>query len=343
MASINLPGQMIGILGESKLSERLQIAARERGYKVAVFSNQKTENLFDFANKANLLIFESDVDEIDQLQALQKYIEIPQLSASLSVTQDRLIEKVFLESLNINVVPYSIITSFEDLKVEVGSIGYPCVLKPIRVEKEQLSNVMLYSEEDFSKATELLSTGACILDAWIPFDKELTLSIASGKNGQLESFPISETFRQRQILKGAVTPARISEEMAEALQGIGRTLSEAMNLSGIISIEFLVTAIGTIYVKKITTGVHHMLDYTLDATNINQYELFIRAVCGLPLPEVKMIQPVTSYLVEWEEQAQLMSQLSFQPNWYLRATNTGWLVNAMDDDWSAISDLLGLE
>lgn len=343
MASINFPGQTIGILGESKLSERLRIAARERGYKVAVFSNRKTENLFDFANKANLLIFESDVDETDQLQALQKYIEIPQLSASLSVTQDRLIEKVFLESLNINVVPYSIITSFEDLKVELGSIGYPCVLKPIRVEKEQLSNVMLYSEEDFSKATGLLSTGACILDAWIPFDKELTISFVSGKNGQLEPLPISEAFYQRQILQGAVTPARISDEMAEALEEIGRTISEAMNLSGIITIEFLVTAVGTIYVKKITTGVHSMLDYTLDATNINQYELFIRAVCGLPLPEVKMIQPVTSYLVEWEEQAQLMSQLSFQPNWYLRSTETGWLVNAMGDDWSAISDLLGLE
>lgn len=343
MASINLPGQTIGILGNSKLSERLKIAAREHGYKVAVFSNRKTENLFDFAKKANLLIFESDVDEIDDLQALQEYIEIPQLSASLSVTQDRLIEKVFLESLNINVVPYAMITSIADLKAEISSIGYPSILKPIRVEKNQLRNVMLYSEEDFSKAEALLSTGACILDAWVPFDKELTLSFVSGKNGQLEPFPISETFYQRQFLQGAVTPARISEEMTEALQGIGRTISQAMNLSGIISIEFLVTAVGTVYVKKITTGVHRMLDYTMDATNISQYELFIRAVCGLPLPEVKMIQPVTSYLVDWEEQAPLISQLAFQPNWYLRATETGWLVNAMGDDWSAISDLLGVE
>lgn len=83
-----------------------------------------------------------------------------------------------------------------------------------------------------------------------------------------------------------------------------------------------------------------MLDYTLDATNISQYELFIRAVCGLPLPQVKMMQPVTSYLVKQDEQEQLMSQLSFQPDWYLRATDTGWLVNAMGDDWSGLTDLL---
>lgn len=343
MATINLPGQTIGILGEGKRSERLQVAARERGYKVIVFSDQKSENLFDFASKANLLIFESDCDEADELQALQQYIEIPQLAETLSVTKDRLIEKVFLESLNINAVPYALITSIADLKAEVGGIGYPCVLKPIRVEKNQLSNVMLYSEEDFSKAEALLQTGSCILDAWVPFDRELTISFVSGKNGQLVPLPISETFYHRQVLQGAVTPARIPEEMADAIQDIGRTLSGAMNLSGIITIEFLVTAVGTIYAKKIITSVHHMLDYTLDATNISQYELFIRAVCGLPIPEVKMTQPVTSYLVNQDEQEQLMSQLSFQPDWNLRATDTGWLVNAMGDDWSALTVLLSPE
>src|SRR5699024_4264836 len=127
-----------------------------------------------------------------------------------------------------------------DLKTEVGSIGYPCVLKPIRVEKEQLSNVMLYSEEDFSKAETLLSTGTCVLDAWVSFDKKLTISFVSGKNRQLVPLPVSESFYHRQVLQGAVTPARISEEMTEALQSIGRTISDAMNLSGIITIEFLV-------------------------------------------------------------------------------------------------------
>src|SRR5690606_27719168 len=106
---------------------------------------------------------------------------------------------------------------------------------------------MLYSEEDFSKAEALLQTGSCILDAWVPFDKELTISFVSGKNGQLVPLPISETFYHRQVLQGAVTPARIPEEMADAIQDIGRTLSGAMNLSGIITIEFLVTAVGTIY------------------------------------------------------------------------------------------------
>lgn len=343
MATINLPGQTIGILGEGKCSERLQIAARECGYKVIMFSDKKTQNVYDLASKANLLIFESGCDEADELQALQHYIEIPQLADTLLVTQDRLIEKVFLESLNINTVPYALITSIADLKAEVGGIGYPCVLKPIRVEKEQLSNVMLYSEEDFSKAEALLQTGSCILDAWVAFDKELTISFVSGKNGQLVPLPISETFYHRQVLQGAATPARIPEEMAAAIQDIGRILSGAMNLSGIITIEFLVTAVGTIYAKKIITGVHPMLDYTLDATNISQYELFIRAVCGLPLPQVKMMQPVTSYLVKQEEQEQLMSQLSLQPNWYLRATDTGWMVNAMGDDWSGLADLLSPE
>lgn len=336
MVTINLPGQTIGIIGKGKMTERLQVAAEERGYLTALFSNEKDADLLDFANKANLLVFESETVETDELEALQKYIEIPQLSEAISVTQDRLIEKVFLESLNINVVPYATITSVEDLKDAIGSIGFPCVLKPIRVEKNQPSNVMLYSEEDFGKTEPLLRTGTCILDAWVPYDQELAVSFVSGKNGQLEAFPVVETIYQKHHLQGIIAPAQIEPEMSQALVAIGKSITEAMALCGIITTEFLVTAVGTIYVKRVTTGVQKILDYTLDGTNINQYELFIRAICGLPIPPVKLIQPVVSYLVKPHAKDLMFNQIMVQGEWYLRTIDSGWLITAMNETWETM-------
>lgn len=343
MASINLPGQTIGILGTSAVSQRLQAAALERGYRVVLFSNDHTAHLLDFAGQADVLIFEPGVVETEMLQPLQPYIEIPQLSQTLSVTEDRMIEKVFLESLNINIVPYAMITSREDLEEAIGSIGFPCVLKPIRVEKNQLSNIMLYSEEDFGKTATLLKTGSCILEAWIPFDKELAASFVSGKNGQIIALPISETIYHHHVLRGAATPAQVQTEVEQAVGEIGRIVTEAMGLSGIVTIEFLVTAGGTIYVKRISTGIQPLLAYTLDATNISQYELFIRAVCGLPIPEVTIQEQVTSYFLTPEEKTPLIDQLMIRPDWYLHLADKEWFINAVDIEWTTIEEQLHVD
>lgn len=342
MAIINLPGQTIGILGKGLMTERLERAAQERGYKTIVFSQEKNEDLFDFAGKANMLVFDSETVETDELQNLQRYIEIPQLSNTLSVTQDRLIEKVFLESLNINSVPYATITSSDDLKDAVNSIGFPCVLKPIRVEKNQPPNVMLYSEEDFKKTVAILRTGTCILDAWVPFDKELAVSYVRSKDGRVQVLPIVETVYNQNELRGVIAPAHISDEMGDAILDIGQTVTEAMALCGIVTAEFLVTAVGTIYLKRITTGVQPLLDYTMDATNISQYELFIRAVCGLPIPEVKMMTPVISYFVRPEQEGLLYDQMLIQADWYVHQTESGWLINTMEQSWQNVQELMAL-
>ncbi|HJB24211.1 MAG TPA: ATP-grasp domain-containing protein [Candidatus Jeotgalibaca pullicola] len=335
MTKTILPGQTIGIIGGGNTARLLILEAKRLGYLTAVLTNDKNDpaakvadwviegsatdsnRLMDLAQKSAVLIFESALMEMEVLESIQSYIEIPQLSDMLSVTQDRLIEKVFLESLNVNVMPYAIITSLEDLKEAVGSIGFPCVLKPIRVEEDQIPNAILYSDEDFSKAKKMLETGTLLVESWVSFDKELSITSAIDSEGEITTFPIVEKVVSDGILQKAAAPARIVEEVSHALHSMNQVIMEAIQLIGLVTIELFITSLGMIYVKRIAVNPQESNDYTLDACNISQYEAFIRAICNLPIPEIELFKPVAVHYIYPGEVETVLDNIILHPEWKL--------------------------
>lgn len=338
MANYNLPGQTLGIIGNTGITNELARAAKKSGYKVRVYPNQAS--LMELAEKSDLLLFESALVDTDLLKKIKNYIEIPQLADVLTVAQDRYIQKAFLENLNINVLPYTTITSIADIEQSIAGIGFPCILKTIRLEEVGLDNVILYSREDYPKAQKLLETGACILESWITLDKELAVSFVIGKNGQIEAFPVTETFYQSQHLRGVSAPAKIDKEIEQAVLEMGHSIAKAMATTGLLTIEFFLTAIGNLYIKQVIVGPHRLLDYTLNATNISQYDAFVKAVCGLPLPKVIITQAMTNYSFKADQKAELFYQLKVQPNWYLHMNDDHCFINTSDQDWQALNELL---
>ena len=147
-------GYQVGILDADPACPAGQIADWQITKKYTDF-----DALTDFAAKSDVLTFESEAVDTMLLTQINPYIAIPQDPDSLSITQDRLIEKAFLESLNINVTPYATITAIEDMEEAVKSIGFPCVLKPLRIEMATPVQHLLYSEEDFERAAALLKKG----------------------------------------------------------------------------------------------------------------------------------------------------------------------------------------
>lgn len=336
MVQTILPGQTIGIIGGGKAARLLALKAQEMGYYVGVLAKNRhypavrvadwwmehrpnePAVLLELAEKSAVLAFVAEELDMDVLSSLLPYIQLPQFSESLSITQDRLIEKVFLESLNINVLPYATITTLVDIQEAVQSIGYPCVLKPIRVEPNQPKNLFLYSEADFHKAEKLLATGACLLESWIPFEKEMAVTFIVDGNQTVTSFPIVETCHQDGVLKRTVLPAPVEADMRDAMKEIGERIARAMEIVGIVTIELFVTSVGMIYVKRISTQPHAATDYSLDLCNLSQYEALIRAITGRAVPEITCSDPSITYYVDASKMKQVVAALPEHPEWCVR-------------------------
>lgn len=330
------PGQTLGILGGGKTASFLSLRAKEMGYFVGVLvkdanepaakvadwfiegAYDRTESILALAEKSDVLILATEEIDLEILSELQPYIKLPQLVENLSITNDRLIEKVFLESLNINVSPYATITTIEDIEEAIQSIGFPCVLKPIRIELSQLENVYLYSEDDYAKAKRLLATGACVLESFIPLNKEMAVTLVVKEGQTLTHFPITETIYQNGKLKRTITPAQVEEGMLDAIAEVAKEIAAAMQVTGLLTIELFVTNVGAIYVKQLLVNAQNVADFTLDACSLSQYEALIRVVCGLPLPEQVNMQPTITHYLEAEKLEQAIFELPNHPEWVIR-------------------------
>ena len=329
-----LPGKTIGIIGGGHVARMIALEAKKMGYQIGILDANPAcpagqiadwqitkkytdfDALTDFAAKSDVLTFESEAVDTMLLTQINPYISIPQDPDSLSITQDRLIEKAFLESLNINVTPYATITAIEDMEEAVKSIGFPCVLKPLRIEMATPVQHLLYSEEDFERAAALLKKGTCILEAWIPFEMELAITVAQDANNVFTSFPVTETIYREQKLVKTITPARVGGNIQKELEHIGKLAAKAMNLTGILTIETFMTSSGTLYVNRLVVRPHHSCNYSLDGCSISQYEVLVRCICGLPIPEIQLYDTSVTFNIMEEKLDEALILLLTKPDWH---------------------------
>lgn len=329
-----VPGKTIGIIGGGQLGRMMTLAAKQLGYRVGVLDPEADcptaqvadwqivakyddqEALMDLAMKCDVLTYEFENVDADMIDKIEKTVSVPQGSELLSITQDRLLEKAYLEMNNINLAPYATIISLQDIEEAVASIGFPCVLKTIRGSSEGKGQHVLYSEEDIAECAELLRFGTCVLEAWIPFERELSIMIIRNEAGEVATFPVTENSYRRNILHQSIVPARIQDEVAEEAVRIATTIADSLNLVGALGVELFLTSSGALYVNELVPRPHNAGHYSIEACSISQFEAHIRTICGWPLPEIKLNSKavMVNILGEHLEGAELQIQL--KPDWH---------------------------
>lgn len=334
LLDIIIPGKTIGIIGGGQLGRMMALAAKQMGYIVGVLYPKENcpagqvadwqivakcddeEALMDFAMKCDVITYEFENVDASKIEVLKKTVAVPQGSELLSIAQDRLLEKAYLEMNNVNLAPYATILTLEDIKTAASSIGFPCVLKRIRDEYEEKDQVFLYGEEDISKCEELLKTGTCILEAWIPFERELAIVISRNAAGDTSVFPIAEIIHPQNILKETIVPARVSEDVSQEVERISQALAKGLDLVGTLGIELVLTTSGALYVSELVSRPHSSANYSIDACSTSQYETHIRAICGWPLPEITLFSKTVSVTILGEQMEEAKRQIQLKPNWH---------------------------
>ncbi|MBC2174000.1 5-(carboxyamino)imidazole ribonucleotide synthase [Listeria booriae] len=330
-----LPNSTIGIIGGGQLGRMMALAAKAMGYKVIVLDptvdapcaqvadEQIVANYTDLnalkelAEKSDVVTYEFENVDNDALHSIENSVRIPQGSELLSITQDRILEKAYLESLNINLAPYAVIVDRDDIEQHINSLGYPAVLKTTQGGYDGKGQYVIQSEEDIDKAVELLRFGTCVLEAWIPFEREVSVIVARNSEGQIETFPVAENDHKNNILHTTVVPAALDEESIHEAEAIAVKLAEYLHLEGVLAVEMFVTGSGAIYVNELAPRPHNSGHYTIEACNISQFTQHIRAIVGLPLLKPELLCPAMMVNILGQHVDGVNEVLAEHPDWFV--------------------------
>jgi 5-(carboxyamino)imidazole ribonucleotide synthase len=298
------PGATIGILGGGQLGRMLALAAARLGLKCHVFCPDpqapafdvvRRETLADYGDEGALDRFADAVDVITYefenvpaeaakfLAARKPVLPDP---AVLAKTQDRLVEKTFIAGLQIRTAPFAAIDGAAELPDALAKIGCPAVLKTRRFGYDGKGQALLRDDTDLAAAWEDVGAHPAIVEAFVPFEREVSLIAARGRDGQIESFDVIENEHRDHILKISRVPAEVSAAVAAEARRIAETIARAFDYVGVLAVEMFVVREGAdhaVLVNEIAPRVHNSGHWTLDGSTVSQFEQHVRAIAGWPL------------------------------------------------------------
>ena len=308
------PGDTIGILGGGQLGRMLALAAARLGLKAQVFSPDPDSPAFDvvqyatcaeYADVEALELFAADFDvityEFENIPSATAMIlasRRPVLpdTAVLETTQDRLAEKNFISRLGIGTARYADVWSAEALAAAIQTLGLPAVLKTRRFGYDGKGQIIIRDGDDPHAVWDALGTKSAILEAFVPFEREVSVIAARSANGEVVCYDVTENEHRDHILKTSHAPAAISPALAAQARGIAQKLATALNYVGVLAVEMFVVpgANGpTLLVNETAPRVHNSGHWTLDGASVSQFEQHIRAIAGWPLAHPVRHGPVT--------------------------------------------------
>lgn len=299
------PGDTIGILGGGQLGRMLAMAAARLGLRCQIFSPDPESPAFDvvlnatcaeFADVEALEQFANDVDvityEFENVPASAALV----LSARrpvlpdrriLETTQDRLAEKDFVTGLGIGTADYADVSSVAGLREAVGRIGLPAVIKTRRFGYDGKGQAIIREDDDLGRIWTELGTKSAILEAFVPFEREISVVAARSADGTVECFDVTENEHRDHILKISRAPAAVPQALAEEARAIATKIAGALDYVGVLAVEMFVLADGNsapkVLVNEIAPRVHNSGHWTLDGASVSQFEQHIRAIAGWPL------------------------------------------------------------
>jgi 5-(carboxyamino)imidazole ribonucleotide synthase len=296
------PNATIGLVGGGQLGRMSALAAARLGYRCHILTReqdspasqvsaattisdyQAPNGLHAFAAAVDVISFEFENVSAEGLDLLASLKPVRPSPAILRTSQDRVLEKTFLNGAGIPTTPWAPVEDLDGLHVAVERIGLPAVLKTTRLGYDGKGQVLLRRTADIADAFATLSPKPLILERFVDFSHEISVVAARAEDGSYASFDTVENRHRGHVLDVTLAPARIAETVDVQAQSIARRLADALDLVGLLAVEMFVDAGGKVLANEIAPRPHNSGHWTIDACPASQFELHIRAIAGLPLP-----------------------------------------------------------
>jgi len=305
------PGSTLGVLGGGQLGAMFTAAAKRLGYRVAVWDpdpDAPALQLADlplaapFTDKASLEKFSTSIKAATYewenipaatVQALEQRVPVRPAPRILQIIQNRLDQKTFLAKHQIAIAPFLAVASPDQLRVP-DAVGFPALCKTATLGYDGKGQWRLSGPDDVRRLQDELqgqSQHRWIIEQFLPFEKELSVLVVRGSDGNRRFYPVAENVHEAGILRTTRVPAAIDPEISRQAAALAGSVVDALDGIGVFCVELFLMKDGRLFVNEVAPRPHNSGHYTLDACTVSQSEQQVRAVCGLPLGEVKLLSP----------------------------------------------------
>ena len=298
------------MLGGGQLGRMFTMRAQAMGFRVIVLDPDPDSPAGHVANRHLSAAWEdqSALDELARLAAaatvefenvptaalefLAARIPVRPSADALRAAQDRIEEKRALSRHGFATAEWAPARTREELDQALLEVGIPALLKTSRFGYDGKGQAPVDGPDDAHEAFRRFGERSCVLERRLNLERELSVILARGADGDIACFPVGENVHVNGILDTTTLPAGISTEMAHEAQRLASGVAAALDYVGVLGVELFVADGGRLYVNEIAPRPHNSGHYTLDACVTDQFEQQVRTLCGLPLGDPRLLSPV---------------------------------------------------
>jgi 5-(carboxyamino)imidazole ribonucleotide synthase len=202
---------------------------------------------------------------------------------ALDVAQDRLLEKRTLNGLGVPTAPFRAVDRASDVEAAAAELGLPAVLKTRRGGYDGKGQLLLREPSDLDGASQRMGGAPCILEGFVPFDRELSIVAVRSRDGEVKCWPTVENVHRDGILRSTRAPAPGLDPALQArAEAAIRPLLEDLAYVGVCCVE-LFDAGGELLANEFAPRVHNSGHWTIEGAQTSQFENHVRAILGMPL------------------------------------------------------------
>lgn len=299
----------VGILGGGQLARMLALAAAPMGVRVLVLDQSgdacagevatlleadytDEAALTEFAGLVDVVTFDFENVPADSAQWLSARVPVFPNPGALATAQDRLSEKTLFNALGLATPTFAAVDDRAGLEAAVAAIGLPAVLKTRRLGYDGKGQARLRTPADLDVAWEALGAGrvALILEAFVPFQRELSVIAVRSRDGEVRTWPLTRNWHEDGILSLSVAPAAADAGIQAQAGAFARKVAQALDYVGVFALE-LFEHDGRLLGNEMAPRVHNSGHWTIEGADTSQFENHVRAVLGLPLGDTQLRQP----------------------------------------------------
>lgn len=303
-----LPGATIGCLGGGQLGRMMGYAARSMGYDVHVLDPDPAPSAAAIASKTITAAFSDvaaaqelargcdvvtlEIEQIhpDVLDAVAAITRLHPGRAPVHIIQDRLRQKRWLHAQAFPVGPFDSADSADTLAGIVTRFG-ACIAKSTHGGYDGRGQARLASASEAPRAWDSLGGRECIVEARIDIDFEISVLVARRADGVTAVYEPSRNHHTNGILTWAVVPAIVDDGLRTRAQELAVAIAARIGIVGLLAVELFVTRDGTLLVNELAPRPHNTYHHSERAFGTSQFEMLVRAVCGLPLGSTDLLVP----------------------------------------------------
>jgi 5-(carboxyamino)imidazole ribonucleotide synthase len=302
-------GSTIGILGGGQLGRMTAMAARSLGYRVQVMdpdpscparfvvdacfvgSWDDAKAAADLARGCDVITLEIEQISIASLEAAARHAPVRPGKEILAMVQDRIRQKDWLRSQGFPVGPYRAVYTEADLLQAVAELGERIYLKRAQGGYDGRGQVKIDHASNAPAAWRALGEQPCVAEQGFDLQSEISVMVARNPSGQVLAYPAATNHHEQQILVWSAMPSSIPAMLENRAQEIATSMACLLQLEGLLAVEMFVTAGDGLYVNELAPRPHNSYHASQRCCVTSQFEQAVRAVCDLPLGDVRIMRP----------------------------------------------------